>query len=85
MNTEEQNKNKRIFKGVVVSDSMDKTLVVEVRSMKVHPKYKKRYAVTKRYHVHDENGAFKKGDTVNFKECRPLSKTKRWFAIVDKK
>jgi small subunit ribosomal protein S17 len=74
-------KNKRILKGVVVSNKMTNTLVVELQSMKKHPKYDKRYRVSKRYHVHDTSGVYEIGDHIRFQECRPLSKTKRWFAL----
>ena len=69
---------KRTFKGVVVSDKMQKTIVVHVDRMKSHPKYKKRYTTSKRYLVHDEKGTHHVGDTVEFFETRPLSRHKRW-------
>ncbi|MCD4705640.1 30S ribosomal protein S17 [bacterium] len=72
---------KRIFNGVVMSDKMEKTIVVKVDRTKVHPKYKKRYIISKRYKVHDEKNKFKIGDKVAFIECRPLSKDKRWKVI----
>ncbi len=74
-------KVKRTFTGTVVSDKMDKTIVVRVDRTKVHPKYKKRYTVSKKYKVHDEENKFKIGDKVNFVECRPLSKDKRWKVL----
>jgi small subunit ribosomal protein S17 len=72
------------FSGVVVSDRMDKTIVVRVDRVVVHPKYSKRYGQSRRYKVHDEENRFKEGDTVSFVECRPLSKDKRWRAIYPK-
>ncbi len=69
------------FQGVVVSDKMDKTIVVRVDRVKSHAKYKKRYIVSKRYKVHDEKNQFKTGDKVTFVECRPLSKEKRWRVL----
>jgi len=72
---------KRTFKGIVVSDKMDKTVVVRVDRVKLHPKYQKRYKVSKRYKVHDEKNKCKSGDKVLFSECRPLSKEKRWRII----
>jgi len=72
---------KRKFNGVVVSDKMDKTRVVSVESVKVHPMYKKRYKVNKKYKVHDEKNLYKVGDKVGFTECRPLSRDKRWRMI----
>lgn len=76
-------KQLRVFTGEVVSDKMDKTVVVRVDSTKVHPKYGKRYTSSRRYKVHDENNQFKTGDAVRFTECRPLSKDKRW-RVLDK-
>jgi small subunit ribosomal protein S17 len=76
---EETNKSqKRTFKGTVVSNRMQKTVVVRVESMKVHPKYGKRYKQSKGFKVHDEKGECKVGDVVRFEETRPLSKDKRW-------
>jgi small subunit ribosomal protein S17 len=74
-------KIKRRLQGVVVSTSMQKTIVVRVDRKKLHPKYKKYYTVSKKYKVHCENTEIKKGDKVIFEECRPLSKTKRWRLI----
>lgn len=72
---------RRTFNGIVVSDKMTKTIVVAVETVKVHPKYHKRYTATKRYKVHDELGKFHEGDKVRFVECRPLSKDKRWRVL----
>jgi len=72
---------KKKFQGVVVSDKMDKTIVVEVKRIKVHPLYKKRYWVNKKYKVHDEKNEAKINDWVIFEECRPLSKDKKWRLI----
>jgi small subunit ribosomal protein S17 len=72
---------KRRFTGVVVSDKMQKTIVVRIDRVKTHPKYHKQYAVSKRYKVHDEKNEFKTGDVVIFEECRPYSKDKRWRVI----
>ena len=71
----------RILKGVVVSDKMQKTVVVEVSRMKKHPKYKKYYSVSKRFKAHDAGGVYKTGDEVLIKETRPLSKEKRWIVV----
>ena len=71
----------RILKGVVVSDKMQKTVVVEISRMKKHPKYKKYYSVTQRFKAHDEEGAYKTGDKVLIKETKPISKEKRWMVI----
>jgi len=72
----------RKFSGLVVSDKSDKTIVVKVESVKIHPKYKKRYTVSRKYKVHDANNKYKIGDKVSFVECRPLSKDKRWRVIA---
>jgi small subunit ribosomal protein S17 len=74
---------KRILQGVVTSDKMDKTVVVRVERRVMHPIYKKFIRRSKKYHAHDENNAFKAGDTVRIRECRPLSKTKCWEVIVE--
>lgn len=71
---------KRKFKGVVASDKMEKTIVVKVERTKVHPRYKKRYTVSRKYKVHDEKNQYKTGDKVTIVECRPISKHKRWRA-----
>ncbi|MCD4761732.1 30S ribosomal protein S17 [bacterium] len=81
-NKKQENKViRKNFSGIVISDKMDKTVVVRIDSVKVHPKYKKRFTVSKKYKVHDEKNKFKEGDKVNFIECRPLSKDKRWRVI----
>lgn len=69
------------FHGVVVSDKNDKTIVVKVETVKKHPKYHKRYIVSRNYKVHDEKNEHKVGDKVTFLECRPLSRDKRWRVI----
>ncbi len=73
---------KRVMQGVVVSDKMDKTIVVKVERRFQHPLYKKYVRRSKKYHAHDENNQCKIGDTVNIRECRPLSKLKRWEVVV---
>jgi small subunit ribosomal protein S17 len=65
-------------RGVVVSDAMDKTVVIRVDVIKPHPKYKKMLRRSIRLHAHDEQNAAKVGDVVRVVETRPLSKTKRW-------
>jgi small subunit ribosomal protein S17 len=69
------------FNGVVISYKSDNTVVVNVESVKIHPKYKKRYVVSRHYKVHDEKNECKIGDKVVFIECRPLSRDKRWRII----
>ena len=73
--------NRRKFSGLVVSAKSDKTIVVEVKTVKVHPKYKKRFTVSSKYKVHDEKNEHQEGETVTFVECRPLSKDKRWRVV----
>jgi len=75
------NSKPRILKGKVVSDKMQKTVVVEVSRMKKHPKYKKYYSVTKKFKAHDEEGVYKTGDKVLIKETKPMSKEKRWTVV----
>jgi small subunit ribosomal protein S17 len=70
----------KIFEGVVTSTKMKKTAIVLVERFKVHPLYKKRIRVKKKYHAHDEIGV-KVGDKVKIQECRPISKTKKWKII----
>ena len=64
--------------GVVASDRMAKTIVVDVERLVEHPKYGKRIKRSTRYYAHDENGDAKAGDKVEIVETRPMSKTKRW-------
>lgn len=77
----EAKKEQRTYRGVVVSDRMDKTVVVRVDRMKQHPKYHKYYVVSKRFKVHDEQNAYHVGDAVEFMECRPISRDKRWRVL----
>ena len=72
---------KRIMQGVVVSDKMEKTIVVNVELKFPHSLYKKFIKRSKRYHVHDKDNQFKMGDIVKIQECRPLSKSNRWEVI----
>jgi small subunit ribosomal protein S17 len=70
--------NRKRLEGRVVSNRMDKTVVVEVESTKRHRLYKKVIKITKRYKVHDESNAIPVGARVKIVESRPISKTKRW-------
>ena len=72
---------KKQLTGIIVSDKMAKTIVVEVERIKQHSKYKRRYKQHKKYKVHDEKGEYKKGDRVVIEECRPLSRDKHWKVI----
>lgn len=74
---------KRVLMGVVVSDKMDKTIVVRVERRVMHPVYKKFIRRSKKYHAHDENNEFKVGDQVSIRECRPLSRTKTWEVVIE--
>lgn len=81
MKQEQKKINKRVLKGVVVSDKMDKTIVVLVERIKEHPHYKRRYRVFKKYKAHDPENNYKVGDKVSIQECRPISKEKRWIVL----
>ncbi len=70
----------KTIKGIVVSDKMTNTVVVEVERFMAHPLYHKRLRRTKKYHVHDELGA-KIGNTVELVQTRPISKTKFWKTV----
>ena len=71
----------KTLQGTVVSDAMDKTVVVEVGRFVKHPKYKKFYTISKKYHAHDEKNQFKIGDTVEIIETRPISKKKSFMVV----
>ena len=73
---------KRILQGVVVSATQDKTIVVSVERRFRHPLLKKTVRTSTHYHAHDEDGAYKVGDTVSIEESRPISKLKRWIALA---
>ena len=74
------------LQGVVVSDKMNKTIVVEVETHKRHPKYAKRIKYSNKYYAHDENNEAKVGDVVTIMGCRPLSALKRFRLVsIDKK
>jgi small subunit ribosomal protein S17 len=76
-----ENKGKTLS-GVVVSDKMDKTVVVLVSRFVKHPKYGKYYNVSKKYKAHDEENKYKTGDKVDIVETRPISKDKK-FKVVN--
>lgn len=75
-------KTNKVLKGVVVSDKMDKTVVVEVTRFVEHKKYGKRIKKTKNYKAHDEQNAKKVGDTVEIEETRPISKDKKFKVLA---
>lgn len=72
---------RKVREGVVVSDKMDKTVVVVEETMKLHKLYKKRVKFSKRYKAHDENNECKVGDKVKIMETKPLSKDKHWRVV----
>ena len=71
-------RHRRVLSGVVVSDKMDKTIVVQVDRKFQHPRYRKYIRERVRYKAHDEKNEAKVGDKVNIVEVRPLSREKRW-------
>ena len=73
--------SRKFFTGTVVSDKMQKTIVVSVDTFGVHKLYKKRVKKSTKFHVHDENNTAKFGDVVKFMETRPLSKTKAYVLV----
>jgi small subunit ribosomal protein S17 len=75
-------KSNKILKGVVTSDKMDKTIVVNVTRYVEHKKYGKRIKKTKKYKAHDENNVKKVGDIVEIEETRPISKDKKFKVVV---
>lgn len=79
--TMQKNTKKRELVGTVVSDKMQKTIVVKVDRTKTHSKYGKQYVSSTRFKVHDEKNEYKVGDVVSFVECRPYSKDKCWRVI----
>ena len=73
---------KRIMQGVVVSNKMDKSIVVNVERRTQHPLYKKFIRRSKKYVAHDENNTCQEGDVVQIQECRPISKRKTWEVVA---
>jgi len=80
--TENKTKLHRRFSGEVVSAKMQKTVTVLVSRVVRHKVYGKQYAVSRKYKAHDEKGACRVGDKVTIKECRPISRDKRWRVIT---
>lgn len=76
--TEQRKSHRRVLTGVVVSDKMDKTVVVQIVRRYQHPRYLKYVRERSRYKVHDEKNEAKTGDRVDIVESRPLSREKRW-------
>lgn len=73
---------RKVREGIVVSDKMDKTVVVVENTMKLHKLYKKRVKTSKRYKAHDELNECRVGDKVRIMETRPLSKDKTWRVVT---
>jgi small subunit ribosomal protein S17 len=80
---ENTNPKRQQLTGIVVSDAMDKTVVVKVDVKKRHPKYHKNYTSSSRYKAHDEQNEYRKGDKVVIESIRPKSKDKN-FAVIKK-
>jgi small subunit ribosomal protein S17 len=74
---------RRVLQGVVVSDATEKTVTVKVERRFMHPMYKKFIVRSKKYLAHDESNKVKTGDRVKIRECRPMSKRKRWEVVID--
>ena len=86
MSEELQRGIRKTRQGIVVSDKMDKTIVVQVNTLKYHPLYGRTMKRSTRFQAHDENGEAGIGDTVEIMECRPISKNKNWrlLKVVEK-
>lgn len=82
METIERNQRK-LVKGKVVSNKMDKTLVVQIERTLPHPRYGKIISRAKRVYAHTDNDIYQIGDVVTIMETRPLSKTKRWRVVEE--
>ena len=74
---------RRILQGVVVSDKMDKTVLVKVERRVMHPVYKKFIQRSKKYAAHDDENRFKVGDVVRIRECRHISRRKSWEVVAE--
>jgi len=72
---------KKRLKGTIVSNEMQKTVVVKVERVKKHPKYKRRYKIHKKYKAHYDKGEYYVGDKVTIEECNPISKDKKWRLV----
>ncbi len=77
----QDNKVKKVYEGVVVSDKMDKSRSVVVETIKKHPLYGKFLRRRKKYMIHDEENKSKVGDRVSFVETKPISKRKKWIIL----
>jgi small subunit ribosomal protein S17 len=79
--TQSDTKNTTTLRGTVVSNKMDKTVVVAVERFVKHPKYKKFYKITKRYKAHDDKNVYNEGDYVLIQSVRPISKQKNFMVV----
>ena len=82
MSAQVENSQRRTLSGRVVSDKMDKTVVVEVTRRLKHQQYHKYISRSKRYKAHDENNEFAVNDLVVIEECSPISRDKRWTVVA---
>lgn len=82
MNTSEPTSKVRLLEGVVTSAKMQATVVVRVDRRVAHEKYGKYFTISKKFKVHNPDGKAKLGDTIEFEECRPLSRDKRWRYVA---
>ena len=82
MNTPEATTQHRLLEGVVTSAKMQATVVVRVDRRVAHEKYGKYFTISKKIKVHNPDGKAKLGDTIEFEECRPLSRDKRWRYVA---
>lgn len=81
--TDEKTTKAPILTGIVTSVAAASTITVEVKTLKTHPKYGKQYRSSKKYLVHAPEGEYAVGDTVSFRECRPMSARKRHIVVTD--
>jgi small subunit ribosomal protein S17 len=81
MDAEQTASRRQIKTGRVLSNKMDKTVVVAVDYLKPHPLYRKIIRKTSKFHAHDETNTCQPGDTVRIEETRPMSRTKRWRVV----
>lgn len=72
---------KRTLKGEIISDKMEKTVVVKVSRIKLHPKYRKYYKISQNFKAHDEKNQYHTGENVIIEEIKPMSKDKRWRVV----
>ncbi len=82
MNTSQPLPQHRLLEGVVTSAKMQATVVVRVDRRVAHEKYGKYFTLSKKFKVHNPDGKAKLGDTIEFEECRPLSRDKRWRYVA---